>query len=301
MSFSLFAPRTSCLVWLSLALLPFAGCHSAEKAVELPAAPTAAISVQAEPAVSGDLSDFVEIVPGAYQVSVSKQDGDSYETTVKVKVRLVKATTIKAGQGYNNYGPELTARLLDASGAPIDGANNLFTSASFDGNLAPLLKQGKGEEWLTFHVTQSFSGYSEETKAALPAKATQFLAALQGAKKISLTSKIVVETFEDKAAGGTASAAAATGNDSESESDEGNSGGDCDAFLTGYEEYVNDYMALAKEMQADPTNAALLSKYSAMSMKAAQWAGKAKGCENDPDFQAKYTALSTKMALGMAQ
>ena len=33
----------------------------------------------------------------------------------------------------------------------------------------------------------------------------------------------------------------------------------------------------------------------------AQWAGKAKGCENDPDFQAKYAALSSKMALGMAQ
>ena len=297
MPFPLFARRPYVLLWLSLALLPFAGCHSADKAVELPAAPTAAISVQAEPAVSGDLSDFVEIVPGAYQVSVSKQDGDSYETTVKVKVRLVKATTIKAGQGYNNYGPELTARLLDASGAPIDGADNLFTAASFDGNLAPLLKQGKGEEWLTFHVTQPFSGYSQESKAALPAKAAQFLAALQGAKKISLTSKIVAEKFEDKASAGAASAAAVTGRDS----DDGDSSSDCDAFLEGYGEYVEEYVALAKEMQANPSDAALLAKSSALSLKATQWASKAKGCENDPDFQAKYTALSTKMAMGMAQ
>ena len=80
-----------------------------------------------------------------------------------------------------------------------------------------------------------------------------------------------------------------------------NSDNDCDAFLEGYEEYVQDYVALAKEMQADPSNTTLLARTSEMSMKAASWADKAKGCENDPTFQAKYLALSAKMASGMGQ
>ena len=279
---------------LGVTLLAFAGCHSAEKPVELPAAPAAAVAVQAEPAVSGDLSRAVAIVPGTYQVSTVMEDGDTYKTTIKVKVRFLTPTVIKAGQGYNNYGPVLMARLLDASGAPIDGADRLSTRASYAGGLAPLLKQGQGEEWLTFDTSESFHGYGEAEKAALPAKARNYLALLQGAKKISLASEIEAEHFEEKAAKSSASASAgslADGDDAD---------GDCDAFLTGYEEYVNDYVALAREMQADPTNAALLTKSSAMAMKAAQWAGKAKGCENDPDFQAKYAALSTKMAMGMA-
>ena len=295
MSFSLFAPRTSCLVWLSLVLLPFAGCHSAEKAVELPAAPTAAISVQAEPAVSGELSKLLEVVPGSYQSSTTYDGDHSYETTVKLKVRLLQSAAIKAGRGYNDFGPVLTARLHDASGAPLDDLDHFSTQASYGGNLASLLKQGKGEEWLTFTTTKYFSGLGEEEKAALPAQVAKYLAAVQSAKKISLTSQIEAERFEKKD-DATASASAAT---ADATSDDGE--GDCDAFLAGYEEYVNDYVALTKEMQANPSDAALLARSSALSMKATQWASKAKGCENDPDFQAKYTALSTKMAMGMAQ
>lgn len=291
MLLSSFVPRASLLVWLGLAL-PFAGCHSAPKKVELPAAPTAAIAVQAEPAVSGELSKFIEVVPGTYQVSVAKDDY-RYETSVKVKIRLTSPTTIKAGSGYNNFGPVLTARLNDASGAPLDDLDNFSTRSSYGGNLASLLKQGKGEEWLTFTRTFIFSGFGEAEEAAQTAKVNKFLGVLQGAKKVSLTSQIEQERFEKKDDASVASPG--------SEVADAGSGGDCDAFLAGYEEYVNDYVALAKEMQANPSNTALLAKSSAMSLKAAQWADKAKGCENDPDFQAKYAALSTKMAMGMAQ
>ena len=121
-------------------------------------------------------------------------------------------------------------------------------------------------------------------------EATRWLSAVQGAKKIGLSSSIsVADAKEEKPAAATASASSA-GSDS-----------DCDAFLKGYEEYVNDYMALAKEMQADPSDAALLAKSSALSMKAAGWAGKMQGCQNDAAFQAKYMALSARMATGMAQ
>lgn len=289
------AHRPLLLLWLSLALLPFAGCHSADKPVELPAAPAAPTSLTAEPAVSGELSKLLEVVPGSYQSSTTYDGDHSYETTVKLKVRLLQSAIIKAGRGYNDFGPVLTARLHDASGAPLDDLDHFSTQASYGGNLASLLKQGKGEEWLTFTTTKYFSGLGEEEKAALPAQVAKYLAAVQSAKKISLTSQVEAERFEKK----DAATASASGTTADATSND--SGGDCDAFLAGYEEYVNDYVALAQEMQADPTNAALLTKSSAMSMKAAQWAGKAKGCENDPDFQAKYAALSSKMALGMAQ
>ena len=62
---------------------------------------------------------------------------------------------------------------------------------------------------------------------------------------------------------------------------------------------MNDYVALAKEMQKNPSDATLLARSSALSMKAAGWAGKIQGCQNDAAFQAKYMALSTKMASGM--
>lgn len=295
MQISLVARRRSVLLWLSLALLPFAGCHSAHTAVKLPAAPAAPVRLTAEPAVSGELGQLLEVVPGSYQSSTTFDGDHGYETTVKLKVRLLQSATIKAGRGYNDFGPVLTARLHDASGAPLDDLDHFSTRASYGGNLASLLKQGKGEEWLTFTTTKYFSGLGEEEKAALPAQVAKYLAAVQSAKKISLTSQVEAERFEKKDEA-TASVSGAT---ADATSDDGD--GNCDAFLKGYEEYVDDYVALAQEMQANPSDAALLAKSSAMSLKAATWAGKAKGCENDPDFQAKYSALATKMALGMAQ
>lgn len=283
-------------------------CGHADKA-EMPA-PPAPLSVAGEPAVSGELADYLTIVPGSYQVTVSPNDlGDmgGYKLTAKVKVRFIKAKDMASSDDNSCCGPELVARLLDASGAPVTGFERL-TDDIRRTELAGMMKRGTGEEWLTFSTQDSF--FDKETATQ---KATAWLATLQQAKKIGLVSSVSVAdanaakdseslTTDANALMAQANAAvAAASGASATESDEATSGSDCDAFLKGYGEYVNDYVALAKEMQANPSNTALLAKSSAMSMKAATWASKAKGCENDPDFQSKYSALSTKMALGMVQ
>ena len=291
----------------AVCVVALAACGHADPA-EMPA-PPAPLSVAGEPAVSGELADYLTIVPGSYQVTVSPNDLGStggYKLTTKVKVRFIKAKEMASSDDNSCCGPELVARLLDASGAPVTGFERL-TDNMRRTELAGMMKRGAGEEWLTFSTQDSF--FDKETANK---QATAWLAALQQAKKIGLVSSVSAAdanaskdaenptaTAEALMAQANAAVAAASGA-AATETHEAASGSDCDAFLKGYGEYVNDYVVLAKEMQANPTNTALLTKSSAMSMKAAQWASKAKGCENDPDFQAKYAALSAKMALGMS-
>ena len=132
----------------------------------------------------------------------------------------------------------------------------------------------------------------------LGAVLTGALAACGGADNTKMPAPPVPSSVADASAAAEADAAAGTGTNA---GEAAASSGDCDAFLAGYEEYVNDYVALAKEMQADPSDAALLAKSSALSMKASGWVGKMQGCQNDAAFQAKYMALSARMATGMAQ
>ena len=71
---------------------------------------------------------------------------------------------------------------------------------------------------------------------------------------------------------------------------------ECDAFLEGYEKYVNDYIELAQQAQSNPTDMTLMQKAADMSVEAQKWASKGTSCENDPDFIEKYTKIQGKLA-----
>ena len=75
--------------------------------------------------------------------------------------------------------------------------------------------------------------------------------------------------------------------------------GDCDQFIKDYEEFVNDYIALAKKMKANPTDMTIMKEYSEMASKAATMQNDAAGC-TDAKYTSKLTKLATKMATAAA-
>lgn len=264
---------------------------------EMPAPPDS-VRVTGEAAISGELADYMTIVPGEYRVTVKPETGSSisngYELSVDVRVRFTQPKDIPAE--INSHGPDLTARLLADNGAPLDGLDRLISSVNY-AELAGMVKRGKGEEWLTFRTSKSFMGDEASTEA------TSWLATLQQAKKIGLVSSVsaprtpAAETSEvdmEK------EAEAMMAIEAQAEAEAEGGGSDCAAFLQAYEAYIDEYVALAKQVQADPSNTAVMTRYASLSAKAADFANKSKGCENDPTFAARYAALSAKMATKMA-
>lgn len=78
------------------------------------------------------------------------------------------------------------------------------------------------------------------------------------------------------------------------------SSGNCDEFLNGYEEYMDQYIAILKRQKANPTDMSILSEYTTMAAKAGEWTTKTKDCATDPKFATKYTEIAAKMANAMS-
>ena len=86
----------------------------------------------------------------------------------------------------------------------------------------------------------------------------------------------------------------------EASSDESASGTDCNKWLDDYEAYMDDYVALVKKYQANPTDMTIMQEYTSMAQKAQSMSSNApEDCASDAAFNARLAKISAKMSAGM--
>jgi hypothetical protein len=72
---------------------------------------------------------------------------------------------------------------------------------------------------------------------------------------------------------------------------------DCDKFLNQYEDYMNKYLDIVKKVQADPSNAELMSEMTKLTQEGTQFQNtKPEACKDDKEFLSKFMAIQMKMA-----
>ena len=263
------------ILFASLVLTSCGGEKKEEK-ITLPDPPTD-LKYEAVTLVDGPLSEYVEVVPGSYLFEMVKDENTfnpGYKETMKVKFKFIKSIDVKAGQGYNNYGPSLIGKALDEQGAPLE----FELSSNTDTDLATYLKRGSGEEWLTLNTFGQGSISTEED-------AVKLLEKYKKGRKIRFNSEIVEEKIES-----------ASSSSNVESSEVSSSSGDCDDFLEGYEKFMDDYIAILKKYKNDPTDASVLSEYTSIMSEASKWSSKTADCAADSKFASKFAAIQMKIA-----
>lgn len=229
--------------------------------------------------IDGPLSEYLEVVEGEYLLELEKNEDKyllGYDGQMKVKFRFLKSIDVKAGSGYNSFGPSLLGDVQDEQGKPLD-----FTlEANSNEDLARFLKRGSGEEWITLNI----SGQGGCDNAEDAAKQ---LEEYKKGKKIRFNSEIVEEKFDSD------SSSSSESNDLSSSS------GDCDEFLEGYEEFMDNYVAILKKYKNNPSDMSILSDYTSLTSEAQEWATKTAECANDPKYASKLSAIQMKIATAM--
>lgn len=233
--------------------------------------------------IDGPLSDYIQVLPGKYLFELKKNEDKfllGYEGIMKVKFRFLKPLDAKVGMGYNYYGPSLKGKALDEQGAPL----NFQLNANTDEDLATYLRRGSGEEWLVLRL-------SAQGKADSKEEADRMLAGFEKGKKIRFNSEIILEENRKESSSSRANTETTLDKTTSSASSE-----DCDEFLRGYEEFMNEYIAIMKKYKDDPTDISLINEYTEMLSKAGDWSDKTKGCEDDPAFATRFIEIQMKIA-----
>lgn len=244
------------------------GNNKSDDTISLPDPPTD-IKYSGIQQIDGPFSDYIEVVPGNYVLELTKREDKfllGYSGSIKVKFNFRKSLDVKAGTGYNHYGPSLLGEVLDDQGVPL--SFDLDTRANKE--LATYLKRGSGEEWLTLSI--SGQGTCKDAE-----EAAKQLAMFQKGSKIRFNSEIVEEKFS-------------------SESSSMNSSGDCDQFLKGYEKYMKDYIAIIKKYKNNPYDDSIVAEYNALLSEASDWTSKTADCAEDEEFAADFAEIQMKIA-----
>lgn len=238
--------------------------------------------------IDGDLGQFSFAKNEKIKISFKKNEDEmfpGFEYEIPVKIIFSSASNIKAGRGYNYYGPSMELEFLDKDGKKIEDLYASMTDSYTD--LASLIKEGSNrEEWVNF--TGSYSVNSIEDKSFEESKA--FIDAISKASSIRIKSEIIAEKADP-----TPNENAANTESSSNSS----SGGNCDEFLEGYEEFMDDYIVVLKKYKDNPTDTSILSDYTSLMTEAQSWATKTKDCATDPAYAAKFVAIQMKIANAM--
>lgn len=258
---------------------------SCSKELELKLAePPKEIIVNVEQVIDGELGQYCIASNQRVKISFTKIEEKGmwpfagYKYQIPVNIDFEVAKTIKAGTGYNHYGPKLEIEFLDKNGQIIK-LNQLTISmrTSYE-DLASYIKSGKGTKTIMFD-SQYTKGTGDIDKSLEHSQI--FLSHFSKVAKIRLKSEIIEETFD-------------TNTSSDEESDYDSSGGDCQTFLDEYEEVYLEYVDLAKEMSQDPENTATYSAKSIeISKKMSKIEGDIRKC-GDKEIIKKMTEISLK-------
>ena len=123
-----------------------------------------------------------------------------------------------------------------------------------------------------------------------------------GAKKENADSSAPKEekATEDKSSSSSDTEETSNEDEASTDAEESEEAGDCDDMLADYEEYMTEYIDLAKQIKSNPSDASIMSEYAALGAKGAEWASKTKDCAKDAKFAAKFSAVAMKLQKAMS-
>jgi hypothetical protein len=74
---------------------------------------------------------------------------------------------------------------------------------------------------------------------------------------------------------------------------------ECDEFLEGYENFMDNYIVILKKSKADPTDMSIMTEYMSLMTEASEWTSKTPDC-TDMAFLGKLSKIQMKMASAAA-
>lgn len=78
--------------------------------------------------------------------------------------------------------------------------------------------------------------------------------------------------------------------------DSGDLSDECLKFLSSYEEFMDDYIALLKKYKQNPSDMSILKEYTEMLGQSTKWAEGNEDCAVNPEFYNKFTEIQMKIA-----
>ena len=69
---------------------------------------------------------------------------------------------------------------------------------------------------------------------------------------------------------------------------------ECDEFLEGYEDFMDEYITILKKQKADPTDMSIMTEAATIAGKASEWATKTPDC-TDAEFVTKLSKIQMKI------
>ena len=74
---------------------------------------------------------------------------------------------------------------------------------------------------------------------------------------------------------------------------------ECDEFLEGYENFMDNYIVILKKSKADPTDMSIMTEYMSLMTEASEWTSKTPDC-TDMEFLGKLSKIQIIMATAAA-
>lgn len=71
---------------------------------------------------------------------------------------------------------------------------------------------------------------------------------------------------------------------------------ECDEFLNGYENFMDNYIVILKKSLADPSDMSVLTEYMSLMTEASEWTSKTPDC-TDTEFLLKLSKIQMKMTI----
>lgn len=219
--------------------------------------------------INGDSKEYIEVVPGEYELKKVKDELESDQLQISIKFRVKKEydqSKLDENTGIGN----LSLRIIDQSGSPLDLEFDPADVADYD-KITSLLKGKVGDE-----VTVLFRpvGFAPEE--------TLLNDILKNGKNIEITSADITNPKTEPIIDNSISI------DSET--------GDCEQFCSDYEEFANEYVSFMKKYKANPSDMTILSEYSEMMQKASEMQESSVDCAADPAVAARVTKVLSKIA-----
>ena len=245
-----------------LGLMLCASCSSAPKELRLDPSSTA---------ITGDLGEYVEVLPGTYTVSTSHESIRALEIQVKFRVKKALPATKDV--------ESLSLDVLTGDAMPVPGLDKFKLEGFFSSSLDPLraaLKTGTGEVVLPLYM----DGNREDALEAVGKHQAD-------AKEFAITGALSdVEKPE------TASTSATIGTGKTK---------DCDKYLTDFDALMTSYASITSKMAKNPLDVTILSEYSDMATKLQEMENdKPDACNGNAAFAKHYARIMAKMSQAAA-
>jgi hypothetical protein len=218
--------------------------------------------------INGDSEEYIQVVPGKYEIKKVKGALDNDELQISLKFKVIKSfdsNKIDENTGIGN----LSLQVLDESDTPIDLDFSPAGVADWD-KIKSLLKSKPGEVVTVLFKPSGFS--NDEAVSEI----------LNKAKGIEITRADITNPKSDDVAVEDLSI------------DEGT--GDCEQFCSDYEEFADEYVAFMKKYKSNPSDPSILSEYSDMISKAAEMQESSTDCSADVNVAARISKALARIA-----